>query len=901
MPKPNSLIERLFYYAENTPSHDAIVTPTFTLSYAQLSQLVRAQVKAFNREDISGNTVIGIKCADEIQHLVLNLATTYIGATSCTVPTYETTQMQDAVISHCGVTHIIDEKVAVDPASIKNNDASIKIRTPAPEAKLLFSTSGTTGEPKLVIHHDSDLVAQSHRHISSIQERFTCLASIEHNFAKRHRLYCVAAGATNVFLSTDQESLITQSLLLNVNVMHVSAFQAQELLATPNIHKLSNIRLKLGGSHVPLSLRQKLRDTITSNLQAGYGTTETGAIAFTDPNDLNAGESVGQPLPGIEIRAVTPERKPMDIGQRGELAVRCEGMFRGYLGKPDLTALRLKDDWFYTGDIGYLDSQQRIHLCGRSDDMFVFNSMNIYPQDIESEIRQHPGIIDTAVLPKKSSVHGNIPIALIVFDPHVKQHIPALKKYVQKRVGLRSPRQYIIVDEIPKNSSGKISRLEAINLPKKSSQIRNDIIDLIDPRITKRLKPSLITSFKNGDEDITFRELGMDSLARMDFLVALETNYETVITLREFSRFRYLGNVVAHILSPSLECKQEQNPTLLIENSLDSSHLAIKEGSPPYIVRFFQRVVSYCHTVAQMSKAFSTLEHRLTPMDIECLYDWHLNGQLIPKKVATKFQTATFDWLKEMKILMLNSGKQQPESFVSRRISPSTTLFSGSGSPINKTLLICFPPDDIRHLTIPNAALMQHTNSEHFDLLIISDSFNDGYRLGTLPFGQYLSETIELLASNTLINEYSRIRTLGFSAGAYPAIIAGCLFKAEMAFSISGRFHRKKHILKNIDKVITTWRTVRKGYCPKTVFSYSKDNSRDRKYARTISKISGGSKIAIEIKNEKTRHLILQRLLERGELAEFLARTIFAEINNTPIDNNKGNAIISFPTEKISI
>lgn len=900
MPKPNSLIERLFYYADNNPSHDAIVTPVFTLSYTQLCQLVRAQIKALNNADISGNTTIGIKCADEIQHLVLNLATTYIGATSCTIPTHETTQMQNAIISHCGVTHIIDEKIAVDPTSIKNNDTSIEIGTPAPEAKLLFSTSGTTGEPKLVIHHDSDLVAQSHRHISSTQERFTCLASIEHNFAKRHRLYCVAAGATNVFLSPDQEYLITQSLLLNVNVMHVSAFQAQELLATPNIHKLSNIRLKLGGSHAPPSLRQQLRDTITNNLQAGYGTTETGAIAFTDSNDLNAGESVGQPLPGIEIQVVTPERKPMDIGQRGELAVRCEGMFRGYLGKPDLTALRLEDDWFYTGDIGYLDSQQRIHLCGRSDDMFVFNSMNIYPQDIESEIRQYQGVIDAAVLPKKSSVHGNIPIALIVFDPHVKQHIPALKKFVQKRVGLRSPRQYIIVDEIPKNPSGKISRLEVMNLPKKSSQIRSDIIDLLDPRITKRLKPSLINAFENSDMDITFRELGMDSLARMDFLVALETNYETVITLREFSRYRYLGNVVAHILSPSLKCTQGQESSLLTENSLDSSHLAIQADSPPYVVHFFQRVVSYCHTVAQMNKAFSTLEHRLTPIEIECLYNWHLNGQLIPKKVATKFQTATFDWLKEMKTLMLNSGKQQPEPFVSRRISPNTTLFSGSGSPTNKTLLICFPPDDIRHLTIPNAALMQHTNSEHFDLLIISDPFNEAYRLGILPFGQYLNEVIEPLASNTLINEYNRIRTLGFSAGAYPAIIAGCLLKAEMAFSISGRFHRKKHILKNIDKVITTWRTVRKGYCPQIAFSYSKDNSRDRRYARTISKISGGSKIAIEIKDEKTRHLILQRLLERGELAEFLASTIFAEINNTLIDNNKGNAIISFPTKKIS-
>ncbi len=909
MPTPNSLIERLFHYEENNPAHEAVVTPTFTLSYAQLAQLVRAQVKAFNNAGISGNAIIGIKCADDIQHLVVCLATTHIGATSCTIPTYEAAQTQNSIISHCGVTHTVDEKIAVDPTSIEkrpqesrpleNNANSIVVETPASEAQLLFSTSGTTGEPKLVIHHDSDLVAQAHRHIVSKQERFACLAPMEHNFAKRHRLYCVAAGATNVFLSAEPESLVTQSQSLNVNVMHVSAFQAQELLAMPDISKLSNIRLKLGGSHVPLSLRQQLRDTITNNLQAGYGTTETGAIAFTDPNDLNAGESVGQSLPGIEIRVVTPERKPLGIGKRGELAVRCEGMFRGYLGKSDLAATRLGDGWFHTGDIGYLDSQQRIHLCGRSDDMFVFNSMNIYPQDIESEIRQYPGIIDAVVLPKKSSVHGNIPVALVVFAKHVKQHLPALKKFVQKRVGVRSPRQYIIVDEIPKNPSGKISRLKAMNLPAKSGQIRSDIIDMLDPRITKHLKPSLITAFKNGDQDITFRELRMDSLARMDFLVALETNYDTVITLREFAGFRYLGNIAAHVLSPSSQHGLEEDSTLPTSSSSDSSHIAIQADSLPYVVRFFQRIFSYCHTAAQLNRAFSTLEHRLTPMEVECLYDWHLNSQLIPTEAATKFQTAASNWLKEMKNLMLNSGKQAPEPFFSRRVAPNATLFSGAGLPTDKTLLICFPPGGIRHLTIPNATLMQHTNSARFDLLIISDPFKEGYRLGTPPFGKYQSEVIEQLANRNLISKYSSIRTLGFSAGAYPALIAGYLLKAEMALSISGRFHRKKNILKNLDKVITTWKMVRKGRCSRVLISYSTDHSRDQKYARIIGKISGGSKVAIEIKNEKTRHLILQRLLERGELAAFLARTIFAEMDDKLIATERTNVIMSFPAAQI--
>ena len=600
---PITLIERLFHHAETNPNHDAIVTSTFTLSYAQLAQFVRAQVKKFNDTGISDHSVIGIKCANDTQHLVLCLAATHLGATSCTVPSYEADLAQNAVMTSFGATCVVDENIAIDPMSqnldvVENNTELALMETDASEAQLLFSTSGTTGEPKLVVHRGSDLVKQAHRHIGSEQERFACLASMEQNFVKRHRLYCVAVGATNVFLDAEQPLLVNQCQSLNVNVIHVSAFQAQELLAIPDIGKLSNIRLKLGGSHVSLSLRQQLRSNITHNLQAGYGTTETGAIAFTDADDLSAGESVGQALPGIEIRTVTPERKPLGIGEHGELAIRCDGMFRGYRGRANLTTAQLEDGWFYTGDIGYLDKQQRIYLCGRSDDMFVFNSMNIYPQDIESQICQHPDIIDAVVLSKTSSVHGQIPVALVVFAKHVKPDLPSLKKFVRERTGVRSPRQFTIVDEIPRNATGKISRSDAISLSVESDQIRSSIIHaLTDAHALDNLKPSLIAAFENGDKDITLYEIGMDSLARMELLIVLEMDYNVVIMPHEFIQLRTLDDIVSHVLTPPSQDEAEQNVGTVVS---DKNVAPEQNDTPPYVVRFFQRLYRYCNTVAQL-------------------------------------------------------------------------------------------------------------------------------------------------------------------------------------------------------------------------------------------------------------------------------------------------------------
>ena len=891
----NSLIGRLFYHAENNPTRDAVVTPSLKLSYAQLCQLILTQTKKFYDVGISSHSVVGIKCANDTQHLVLCLAATYIGSTSCTIPSHESEQMQNAIISCCGVTDVVDEKIAIDFMEVDCRFESMSIQLPA--SRLLFSTSGTTGEPKIVVHHDTDLVTQAHRHITSNRERFTCLASMEHNFSKRHRLYCVAVGATNVFLGTDQDSLVTQCQSLNVNVMHVSAFQSQELLATPGINALSNIRLKLGGSHVHVALRQKLQNNITQNMQAGYGTTETGAIAFTDPNDLDAGESVGRPLQGIELRTVTPDRKTLAAGEYGELAVRCSGMFREYLGKPDLTSTRLENDWFYTGDIGFLDKQQRIHLCGRSDDMFVFNSMNIYPQEIESQICQFPGITDAAVLPKASSLHGSIPMALVVFEKNIKPDLPALKKFMKSQIGIRRPRQLIIVDKIPRNSTDKIARHEAMNLSKSSEHIRESIIQALGEPATGHLKPSLVTDLIKGDADIKLRKFKMDSLSRMEFLIELEVNHNTIISPQEFSQFRYFGNLVARVLSMQSQSDQKQEVSLpKISNALSVAPITSPQS---YVIRFFQRIFSYCHTVAQLNKALSTMEYRLTPTQVEDLYESNNVCRLIPSNAAPKYHKALSHWLEKIKGMMMGSGKSKPEPFVSQRVAPYVTYFVGSGSSIEKTLLICFSEAGARSLGMPNAVLLQHMDSVRYDMMIISEPLNEKYRLGVPHIGSNITEVIEWVTKLDFVKNYSRIRTLGCSAGAYPAVIAGYYLGAELAVSVGGRFHTKSHTLKSLERIITTWRATRTRYCSRVLMSYAKEEFRDRIYAKIISMLSGGSLMAVEFTNGKVEHLFFRQLVERGELAQYLRRTIFADMNDELMSTQRANVIISLPADKI--
>ena len=544
----HSLINRLLYYAETNPQHTAIASSKIELTYAALAQRVQVQAEAFSDQGITSNSTIGIKCADDVQHLIFCLAAIYVGATSFTIATFEAGETENNQ-QHFPI-DIIAEEDAVDHVFVEGFSPGIKH---AEAAKLWFSTSGTSGTAKRVVHCDSGLVLQAHRHISSAQERFACLSSIEHNFAKRHRLYCIAMGATNVFINAEA-SLVAQCLSLNANVLHVSAYQAHELLGVANINKLHNTRLKIGGSHVPASLRKQLRSHITQQLQAGYGTTETGAIAFTDAHSSSFSESVGKALPGIEIRSVSENREPLAQGTTGELAIRCPGMFHEYFEQTDLSNERLVNDWFYTGDIGYLDKHKNIYLCGRSDDMFVFNSLNIYPQNIESQICQYPYISDAAVLPQASELHGNIPVALVVANPGKKIDLLKLKKFVRDKVGIRCPRQFTIVENIPRNNSGKILRKKSIELCISAQQLREAIIDTLEQSNIKNfLNTESVTAFKKGEGDIPTKSIGVDSLTRMEILAMLETEYAAVIMPREFSQFKSLNDYVNCALKKSME------------------------------------------------------------------------------------------------------------------------------------------------------------------------------------------------------------------------------------------------------------------------------------------------------------------------------------------------------------
>lgn len=889
-----TLIYRLLHFSKNTSEQQAFVTPKYSITYSQLYELVSKQACLLAELGIDENAIVGIKCPEESKHLILCLACSYIGATSFTIPSYEPKELQQSIKTRCNSTHELDATHAISVNEVHIEKGKYESQGMQIDSRFLFSSSGTTGEAKLVIHNSSDLVAQAHRHINSSSERFLCLASIEHNFAKRHRLYCLAQGATNIFLNLEEENFIKACKNLEVNVLHVSVFQAQQLLAVPKISELSDIRLKLGGSHAPNSLRQQLKQNITSNLQAGYGTTETGAICFTEVHDQYAGESVGKTLPGIEIRTVSTERKTLPFGEKGELAIRCKGMFRGYLNKPDLTAKTLEDDWFYTGDIGYLDAQQRVHLSGRADDMFVFNSINIYPQDIESSLRQFVSVKDVAVIPKESEVHGNIPIALIVFNSKIEKdtELQNFKSFAYSELGLRCPQQFIIVEKIPRNTSGKISRLQAKKIAIKNENIKEKIIESLRKTNALKVKSEIIEKFKKSDSDVLLEEVDLDSIIQMELLVMIETLFDTVITPKVFSEFSSLNDIVSFVLNSKGSASLKKAIVMKQEDGF------FKNDEVPYVVRLFKRVFCFCNTVAQLNKALKSFEYRLTPLEVYIFHEWNSRKKLLPNNIEEKFYLAFDRWMESLIDMIQESGKQVAEPFTKKRLKPMITHFVGVGKSSDKVLLICFSIARSRDMGIPNAVFLQHVNAQSYDLLVIAAPSAEGFYNGLPLIGKNEQDIVSHISNLELVSNYKSIRTIGNSAGAPIAMMLAKRLSADVAISLGGRFHKYKYPIKIIRRFYAMLTGIPDREITKVIFCYSVRRRRDRHFAKLMKFLFGGSLLALKVEGRKFSHTILEDLLELHKLKFFLEQTVLIQVSETM---NTENLILSFPKGDIEL
>jgi malonyl-CoA/methylmalonyl-CoA synthetase len=188
-----------------------------------------------------------------------------------------------------------------------------------------------------------------------------------------------------------------------------------------------------------------------------YGMSET-LMNISNPY---AGErrpgSVGQPLPGVSTRIVTPDLTEMTNGEIGELHVRGPNVFAGYWGRPDATAAAVVDGWFRTGDLAERSEDGYYTLRGRRTDLIISGGFNIYPREIEEVLGTAPGIREAVVVGVPDPRRGELPVAYIVADGVIDK--ASLDQLCRRSLAsFKVPRAFIRVDALPRTALGKVQK-----------------------------------------------------------------------------------------------------------------------------------------------------------------------------------------------------------------------------------------------------------------------------------------------------------------------------------------------------------------------------------------------------------------------------------------------------------
>ncbi|MEU4015912.1 long-chain-fatty-acid--CoA ligase [Microbacterium sp. NPDC028030] len=335
-------------------------------------------------------------------------------------------------------------------------------------------TSGTTGTPKgAALTHRNLLAnaAQAQAWVPSIQRGKGCVVyavlPMFHAYGLTLCLtFAMSMGARLVLFPKFDPDLV-----LDVVKKHPATFLplvppiADRLLSAAKTKgvSLEGIEVAISGAMaLPHELVIPFEEATHGYLVEGYGLSECSPVLMANPvADNRVPGTVGLPLPGTECRVVDPENPSEDVpaGSAGELVVRGPQVFSGYYGKPEETEAVFIDGWYRTGDIVTIDEAGFVRIVDRIKELIITGGFNVAPTEVENVLRQHPQVVDAAVVGLPNEHSGEEVVAAIVVDAGTDVDVEAIREFARGILTpYKVPRRVFVVDELPTSLIGKVLR-----------------------------------------------------------------------------------------------------------------------------------------------------------------------------------------------------------------------------------------------------------------------------------------------------------------------------------------------------------------------------------------------------------------------------------------------------------
>ena len=348
------------------------------------------------------------------------------------------------------------------------DDVLLERRPKATDLLRTAFTSGTTGDPKAVLHiHGADnLLPTLDAQLIGQDSVVFVFLPVGLNWGFRNTLVGVVAGCTVVYLDTFRAE-VALSIIEREKVTHFCGAPAH-LVSMLNVPKLPSFDLSsleiymTGGSSCPIEVIRAVGEKLPGRLLELYGMLETGTIATTrvedDPEAVCG--LVGKPWPQSKVRIIDDDGNDLPVGSVGEILFSGPYLTIGYYANPNANAEAFTPNgWFHTGDLGLIDQDGYLKVVGRKKEMIIRGGANIYPREIEEVLYQHPKVKDAAVIGLLDTRFGERVCACVVpragegftFDDMIDFLRPRIATY-------KLPEFLCVMSELPLTPTGKVQK-----------------------------------------------------------------------------------------------------------------------------------------------------------------------------------------------------------------------------------------------------------------------------------------------------------------------------------------------------------------------------------------------------------------------------------------------------------
>ncbi|MBI3106801.1 MAG: AMP-binding protein [Candidatus Rokubacteria bacterium] len=355
----------------------------------------------------------------------------------------------------------IVEETGADEAAVASVEA-------APAPALILYTSGSTGEPKGVVLSHEALTFANRSWIGPVMgltaaDVVLAALPLSHSFGLNGALLAPLLARASVVLLDhfSPEAALGAIAHHRVTVFPGVAAMFRRMLDAPAMATadLGSLRAVVSGAApCPWELAREWRERTGVRIIRGYGSTELfRPISHLAGDPRDEPESVGRPVPGVEIAVVDEAGRALPRGEVGELWIRTPAAMEGYLHRPEETRAVLADGWFRTGDLVTVSPDGHVRIVGRKRELILRGGYSVVPAEVEAMLLAHPAVAEAAVVGLPHPELGEEVAAFVTLRPGAASEPDELIAHCKARLaGFKYPRQVRIVARLPKSATGKI-------------------------------------------------------------------------------------------------------------------------------------------------------------------------------------------------------------------------------------------------------------------------------------------------------------------------------------------------------------------------------------------------------------------------------------------------------------